>query len=99
MLYRLYTLLSSLLGEDKMEENAFGKLVRAYRKQRGWKQEELAERWDVSSAYISLIERGKRKLEKQDQITRLADILGIPEERLAAVGKGMPGIKPDPRTH
>src|SRR5579885_1515322 len=82
-----------------MEENAFGKLVRAYRKQRGWKQEELAERWDVSSAYISLIERGKRKLEKQEQINRLADILGIPEERLAAIGRGMPGIKPDPRTN
>lgn len=73
-----------------MEENAFGKLVRTYRKQRGWKQEELAERWDVSSAYVSLIERGKRKLEKQDQINRLADILEIPQERLDAVGKGIP---------
>ena len=73
-----------------MEENAFGKLVRMYRKQRGWKQEELAERWDVSSAYVSLIERGKRKLEKQEQIHRLADILEIPQERLDAVGKGMP---------
>jgi transcriptional regulator with XRE-family HTH domain len=82
-----------------MEENAFGKLVRAYRKQRGWKQEELAERWEVSSAYISLTERGKRKLEKQEQIYRLADILGIPEERLVTVGKGMPVRKPDPRTH
>ncbi|HLI07905.1 MAG TPA: helix-turn-helix transcriptional regulator [Ktedonobacteraceae bacterium] len=80
-----------------MEENAFGKLVRAYRKQRGWKQEELAERWNVSCAYVSLIERGKRKLEKQEQINRLVDILGIPEERLAAVGKGMPRRKPDPR--
>jgi transcriptional regulator with XRE-family HTH domain len=88
-----------VIWEGTMEENAFGKLVRAYRKQRGWKQEELAERWDVSSAYVSLIERGKRKLEKQEQISRLADILGIPEERLATVGKGMPGIKPDPRTY
>lgn len=73
-----------------MQENAFGKLVRTYRKQRGWKQEELAERWNVSSAYVSLIERGKRKLEKQEQIHRLADLLEIPQERLDAVGKGIP---------
>lgn len=92
-------MLSPVSGEDMVEENAFGKLVRAYRKQRGWTQEDLAERWNVSSAYISLIERGKRKVEKQEQINRLADILEIPEERLVAVGKGMPGVKSDARIH
>jgi transcriptional regulator with XRE-family HTH domain len=73
-----------------MDNNAFGKLVRAYREQRGWKQGELAEHWGFTREYVSQIERGKRKLDKPEQVTRLADILGISEEQLAHVGKGMP---------
>ncbi|MBE3558520.1 MAG: helix-turn-helix domain-containing protein [Ktedonobacteraceae bacterium] len=73
-----------------MDSNAFGKLVREYRQQRGWTQEVLADRWGFTRIYISQIERGKRKLDKLEQVYRLADILGIPEERLAAVGKGFP---------
>jgi transcriptional regulator with XRE-family HTH domain len=73
-----------------MNDNAFGKLVRAYREQRGWKQGDLAERWGFSREYVSQIERGKRKLDKPEQVTRLADILGISVEQLAHVGKGMP---------
>lgn len=73
-----------------MDNNAFGKLIRAYRKQRGWSQDDLADRWGFTRVYVSQIERGKRKLDKQEQVFRLADILGIPEERLEAVGKGMP---------
>jgi transcriptional regulator with XRE-family HTH domain len=44
---------------------------------------ELAERWGFTREYVSQIERGKRKLDKQEQVSRLADILNIPEERLA----------------
>jgi transcriptional regulator with XRE-family HTH domain len=73
-----------------MNNNAFGKLVRAYREQRGWKQVELADRWGFTREYVSQIERGKRKLNKLEQVTRLADILGISEEQLADVGKGRP---------
>ncbi len=73
-----------------MDGSSFGKLVRVYREQRGWKQGELAERWGFTREYVSQIERGKRKLDKQEQVNRLADILGIPPERLEAVGKGMP---------
>ncbi|GHO96793.1 hypothetical protein KSF_068410 [Reticulibacter mediterranei] len=73
-----------------MDSNAFGKLVRYYRKQRRWTQGELAERWGFTREYVSQIERGKRKLDKQEQVSRLADILNIPEERLEAVGKGVP---------
>ena len=76
-----------------MDGNAFGKLVRAYREQRGWKQGELAERWGFTREYVSQIERGKRKLDKPEQVTRLADILGISEDQLAQVGKGMPPKK------
>jgi transcriptional regulator with XRE-family HTH domain len=63
---------------DSTDENAFGKLIRAYRLQRGWKQEELADRWGVTREYVSQVERGKRKLENYEQVTRLADVLGIP---------------------
>ncbi len=76
-----------------MDSTTFGKLIRAYREQRGWKQQELAERWGFTREYVSQIERGKRKLDKQEQVTRLADILGIPEERLGAVGKRIPHRK------
>ncbi len=46
-----------------LNKNDFGDLVRAYRKQRGYTQEELAERWGHSRAYVSLIEAGKKKLD------------------------------------
>src|SRR5450432_958087 len=70
--------------------NAFGKLVKSFREQRGWSQGELAERWGHTREYVSLIERGKRKLDKHQQIYRLADILEIPTEQLDAIGKGIP---------
>jgi len=69
------------------DDNAFGKLVRTYREEHQWKQEELAERWGFTREYVSQIERGKRKLDGLEQVTRLADILGITEEQLAHVGK------------
>ncbi|QBD80198.1 XRE family transcriptional regulator [Ktedonosporobacter rubrisoli] len=76
-----------------MENNAFGDLVRSYRRQRGWKQEELAKRWGFTREYVSQIERGKRKLEKNDQVRRLADLLGIPQEQLEAIGKSIPVLQ------
>jgi transcriptional regulator with XRE-family HTH domain len=42
--------------------NEFGKLVKAYRKQRGWTQGELAEKWGYTREYVSHIEAGRRKL-------------------------------------
>jgi transcriptional regulator with XRE-family HTH domain len=74
----------------KLTNNAFGKLVKSFREQRHWSQGELAERWGHSREYVSLIERGKRKLDKQEQINRLADILEIPNEQLDTIGKGIP---------
>jgi transcriptional regulator with XRE-family HTH domain len=74
----------------ELSDNAFGKLVKAFREQRGWSQGELAAKWGHTREYVSLIERGKRKLDKQEQLHRLADILEIPPERLDAIGKGIP---------
>lgn len=78
-----------------LNKNEFGELVRAYRKQRGWTQEELAERWGYTRGYVSLIEAGKKKLDSVAQVIRLADILDIPSERLDAVGRGIPQRKID----
>ncbi len=70
--------------------NEFGKLVKAYRKQRGWTQEELAEKWGYTREYVSHIEAGRRKLESVSQLVRIADLLNIPSEKLEAVGRGIP---------
>src|SRR5256885_10642758 len=74
----------------EISSNTFGKLVRAYREQRQWTQEELADKWGHTREYVSQVERGKRKLDRTDQVTRLAEILEIPYERLEAIGKGIP---------
>ncbi|HLZ60826.1 MAG TPA: helix-turn-helix transcriptional regulator [Ktedonosporobacter sp.] len=77
----------------ELQNNAFGKLVRSFREQRGWSQGDLAEQWGYTREYVSLIELGKRKLDKLEQIERLADILGISQEQLRIVGKGLPSRK------
>ena len=71
----------------------FGKLVRNYRLQRQWSQQQLADRWGHSREYVSQIERGKRKLDYIEQVNCLADILEIPSEQLDAIGKGIPRRK------
>jgi transcriptional regulator with XRE-family HTH domain len=78
-----------------LNKNEFGNLVRAYRKQRGWTQEKLAECWGYTSSYVSQIEGGKRKLDSASQIVRLADLLDIPQEKLEAIGRGIPTRKID----
>jgi transcriptional regulator with XRE-family HTH domain len=70
-----------------MDNNAFGNLIRTYREEHGWKQEELAERWGFTREYVSQIERGKRKLHNPEQVSHLANILGIPDAQLASMGK------------
>lgn len=73
-----------------LNKNEFGKLVKTYRKQRGWTQEELAERWGYTSSYVSQVESGRRKLDSASQVIRLATILDIPPDKLEAIGRGIP---------
>jgi transcriptional regulator with XRE-family HTH domain len=80
-----------------LRSTAFGRLVREYREQMGLSQQEVAERWGYTREYVSLIERGKRKLDQIEQVYRLADILQIPHERLDAIGKGIPQRKIEPQ--
>ena len=76
-----------------LNTNAFGQLVKSYREQRSWMQEELAARWGHAREYVSQIERGKRKLDSMTQVVRLADILDIPQEKLEEIGRGIPKRK------
>jgi len=76
-----------------LNKNEFGELVKAYRKQRGWSQEELAERWGHSREYVTSIESGRRKLSGTTQLIKLADILDIPSEKLEVIGRGIPERK------
>jgi hypothetical protein len=39
------------------------------------------------------VERGKRKLDSMTQVTRLADILDIPQQKLEEIGRGIPQRK------
>src|SRR5579883_3372161 len=73
-----------------LSKNEFGELVKAYRKQRGWTQEQLAERWGYTRSYVARVENGKRKVDSITQVLRLADILDISSEKLEAIGRGIP---------
>ncbi|MBV9259136.1 MAG: helix-turn-helix domain-containing protein, partial [Ktedonobacteraceae bacterium] len=81
------------MAKGDLSNNKFGTLVKIFREQRGWTQEELADKWGYTREYVSLIERGKRKLDKLEQVNRLADILEIPQDRLDAIGREIPQRK------
>jgi len=55
---------------------AFGKRVRSIRKQRGYSQEDLAERAGLHFTYVSSVERGKRNISLVN-IVRLARALRV----------------------
>jgi transcriptional regulator with XRE-family HTH domain len=95
MPYEFDSVLGSKRGgrEIVLNKNEFGKLVKVYRKQRGWTQEELADHWGHTSSYVSQIEGGRRKLDSVSQVMRLADILDIPQEKLEEIGRGIPERK------
>ena len=78
------------MAQIEPSPTTFGALVRAFRQQRGWTQQDLAERWGFTREYVSQIERGKRKLYGEESVLRLAEILDIPLERLQVIGKYVP---------
>jgi transcriptional regulator with XRE-family HTH domain len=61
----------------------FAKNVRAVRKDRGWSQEELAERAGLHRTYISIIERGLKNV-SIDNIEAIAKALEEPASDLMA---------------
>jgi transcriptional regulator with XRE-family HTH domain len=55
----------------------FGVKLRKVRLSRGWTQEQLAEKADVSLNFLNLIERGQRA-PSFDNLERLAKVLRVP---------------------
>jgi transcriptional regulator with XRE-family HTH domain len=67
-----------------MEKNVIAQRIRAFRKLKGFTQNELADQLDVSIAILGAIERGTRKPDPKI-IKKISDALGIdPEELLPA---------------
>lgn len=58
-------------------KKVFGRNVRKYRKQMEWSQAELAERIDISTAFMTHIEHGTRGV-SMETIECLAVTFGIP---------------------
>jgi transcriptional regulator with XRE-family HTH domain len=59
----------------------FGKNLRAARLARGWTQEQLAEKANVSLNFLNMIERGERA-PSFDNLERMAKLLRVPVHEL-----------------
>lgn len=69
-----------------MEKNQIAQRVRAFRKLKGFTQDELAQRMGVSIAILGAIERGSRKAEPR-MIQKIAEALNIDPVELIPVRK------------
>lgn len=68
-------------------QQSLGARVRKLRKQRGWSQEELAERCRHHWTYIGGLERGERNATLQ-VVADVAQALGVPVRELFPPGNG-----------
>lgn len=59
-----------------------GRRVRAFRKLKGYTQQQLADSVGISLAVLGAVERGNRRLEDKI-LNKIADVLGISAEELA----------------
>lgn len=66
---------------SKTVRNKFGKKVRSLRLEKGWSQEELADKVGLHRTYIGSIERGEQNV-SIDNIAKLAKTLSISIEEL-----------------
>lgn len=66
---------------SKTVRNKFGKRVRELRKQRGWSQEEFADKAGLHRTYIGSVERGEQNV-SIDNIEKLAKTLGVSIDNL-----------------
>ena len=72
---------------------AFGAAVRAHRRDRGWSQEEFADRVGLHRTYMGDVERGERNLGLVN-VRRIADALGMPLSALMAEAEKSDSDKP-----
>lgn len=65
-----------------MDNKRMGRRVRAFRKLKGYTQQELADSVGISLAVLGAVERGNRRLEDQI-LNKIADVLEIAVDELA----------------
>ncbi|GHF27970.1 hypothetical protein GCM10018790_01700 [Kitasatospora xanthocidica] len=67
-----------------------GDVLKAYRALHKLKQQDLADLLGYDQSYVSLLERGKRVIKDMDELRRLAQVLGLPEDELGL----LPTVEP-----
>jgi transcriptional regulator with XRE-family HTH domain len=67
-----------------MEKSSIAQRIRAFRKLKGYTQNELADKLGVSISILGAIERGTRKPDNK-MINHISDVLGIEPEELLAI--------------
>ncbi|MRN57250.1 helix-turn-helix domain-containing protein [Paenibacillus sp. LC-T2] len=65
-----------------MDNKRMGRRVRAFRKLKGFTQQELADRTGISLAVLGAVERGNRRLEDQI-LDKIANVLEVTTQELA----------------
>lgn len=70
-----------------MDREAVGLKIKLTRVRENMTQEQLAERADISSSYVSAIERGKQSV-SLEYVNRIADALNVPVSELLVYEKG-----------
>lgn len=71
-------------------ENDFGIALKAYRREAGFSQRDLAEKASLDFSYISKIENGRLPPPSADTIVLICKILNIPAEKLLALTGKIP---------
>jgi transcriptional regulator with XRE-family HTH domain len=72
---------------------AFGSLIQAARKAKGWSQEELAEQMGVSRGYIGQVEAGILRQPSNERLAEFERLLGVkPSEMFRALGYPDPDL-------
>lgn len=64
-----------------MDLKDIGKCIRRKRLEKSWRQEDLAEKTDLSIAYIGMIERGE-KIPRLETFVVIANVLGASADEL-----------------
>ncbi len=64
-----------------MNTSSIGKRIQKHRKAKGWRQEEFAERIDLSVNYTGMIERGE-KTPRLETFIKIANVLDISPDLL-----------------
>lgn len=64
----------------------FGANIKKYREQKGWNRAELAQKVDVSAAFMTHIERGTRGV-SMETIETFAEIFGVPYTALFEISE------------